>query len=88
MIKSNQAVTPLSLQRSKPRLIPSVQSDLNTLEDVHMRERVQRMERARATGSKDSLGSLHDATHLSIRPELSGVKPLVRKKTAREFSNE
>jgi hypothetical protein len=87
MIKSNKSVGSSMFSTTSSFSAKSVMQDLSTIENSNIRRQVGNQQRAIMMGKAQEALNSAKTLSLASRASHKSIKPLVRKRTARDFAN-
>lgn len=87
-IQSNKAVGTGMFNRSSSHSAKTVSNDLSTIENINMRRQLRNQQKAVMMGRANEAHDVAKTLSLSRNATNKAIKPLVRKRTAREFAND
>lgn len=87
-IQSNKSVGTSMFNRTATHSAKSVSNDLSTIENIKVRKQIRNQQKAIMMGRAEEASKAARTLNLSSRAENKAIKPLIRKRTAREFAND
>lgn len=85
MIKSNQAVVPVSAFKGSMGVDQTIADNFATLDNQKMKRQVMGVNKARMNGSQENATIAASKLRLQSSASASAIRPLIRKKEARDY---